>query len=185
LTPLDTERVREWRHRRMLSQQELADRAGTSLFTIQRIERGEGGVRPKTGRAVAEALGVPIEELLPKAPRRSPSEPTLFNGLEEERRTPTAAELNAIRVVEDDCDKLEDLLAQVDLTAEHNEPLSVLLDNHLKVVAATTLPLIEQDALRPLLLPAATRLVELSERIRMAEETRNIVKEIEGFARAS
>jgi transcriptional regulator with XRE-family HTH domain len=67
LQPLDTERVREWRHRRMLSQQEVADRAGTSLFTIQRIERGEGNVRPKTGRAVAAALGVPIEELLPKA----------------------------------------------------------------------------------------------------------------------
>jgi transcriptional regulator with XRE-family HTH domain len=67
LQPLDAERVREWRHRRMLSQQELADRAGTSLFTIQRIERGEGNVRPKTGRGVAAALGVPIEELLPKA----------------------------------------------------------------------------------------------------------------------
>jgi transcriptional regulator with XRE-family HTH domain len=67
LQPLDAERVKEWRHRRMLSQQEVADRAGTSLFTIQRIERGEGNVRPKTGRGVAAALGVPIEELLPKA----------------------------------------------------------------------------------------------------------------------
>jgi transcriptional regulator with XRE-family HTH domain len=67
LQPLDTNSVKEWRHRRMLSQQEVADRAGTSLFTIQRIERGEGNVRPKTGRAVAAALGVPIEELLPKA----------------------------------------------------------------------------------------------------------------------
>jgi transcriptional regulator with XRE-family HTH domain len=51
----------------MLSQQEVADRAGTSLFTIQRIERGEGNVRPKTGRGLAAALSVPIEELLPKA----------------------------------------------------------------------------------------------------------------------
>jgi len=51
----------------MLSQQEVADRAGTSLFTIQRIERGEGNVRPKTGRGVATALAVPIEELLPLA----------------------------------------------------------------------------------------------------------------------
>jgi transcriptional regulator with XRE-family HTH domain len=51
----------------MLSQQELAEGAGTSLFTIQRIERGEGNVRPKTGRGVATALGVSIEELLPKA----------------------------------------------------------------------------------------------------------------------
>jgi transcriptional regulator with XRE-family HTH domain len=67
LQPLDAERVKEWRHRRMLSQQEVADRAGTSLFTIQRIERGEGNVRPKTGRGVAAALGVQVEELLPKA----------------------------------------------------------------------------------------------------------------------
>jgi len=51
----------------MLSQQELADRAGVSLFTVQRIERGEGSVRPKTGRAVAGALGVGVEALLGKA----------------------------------------------------------------------------------------------------------------------
>ena len=67
MQPLDAQRVKEWRHRRMLSQQEVAERAGTSLFTIQRIERGEGNVRPRTGRRVAGALGVPIEELLPKA----------------------------------------------------------------------------------------------------------------------
>jgi transcriptional regulator with XRE-family HTH domain len=51
----------------MLSQQELADRAGVSLFTVQRIERGEGGVRPKTGRAIAAALDVGVEDLLGKA----------------------------------------------------------------------------------------------------------------------
>jgi transcriptional regulator with XRE-family HTH domain len=62
----------------MLSQQEVADRAGTSLFTIQRIERGEGNVRPKTGRGVAAALGIPIEELLPKA------QAPLFRGLPEQ-----------------------------------------------------------------------------------------------------
>jgi transcriptional regulator with XRE-family HTH domain len=86
LQPLETERVKEWRHRRMLSQQEVADHAGTSLFTIQRIERGEGNVRPKTGRSLAAALGVPIEELLPKA------QASLFRELaeqepSEERRT--------------------------------------------------------------------------------------------------
>jgi transcriptional regulator with XRE-family HTH domain len=85
LQPLDAERVKEWRHRRMLSQQEVADRAGTSLFTIQRIERGEGNVRPKTGRGVAAALDIPIEELLPKAQAplfQEPPEPEL----PEERR---------------------------------------------------------------------------------------------------
>lgn len=82
MQPLDAEKVKEWRHRRMLSQQEVADSAGTSLFTVQRIERGEGNVRPKTGRGLAAALGVPIEELLPNAqaplfrelPEQDPSE---------------------------------------------------------------------------------------------------------------
>jgi transcriptional regulator with XRE-family HTH domain len=72
LRPL--EGVRELRERRMLSQQELADRAGVSLFTIQRIERGEGSVRPKTGRAVAAALGVRVEDLLLKAQAPLPFE---------------------------------------------------------------------------------------------------------------
>ena len=61
------EGVRDLRERRMLTQQELADRADVSLFTVQRIERGEGNVRPKTGRAIAGALGVGVEDLLGKA----------------------------------------------------------------------------------------------------------------------
>ena len=61
------EGVRDLRERRMLTQQELAERAGVSLFTVQRIERGEGSVRPKTGRAIAGALGVGVEDLLGKA----------------------------------------------------------------------------------------------------------------------
>ena len=61
------EGVRDLRERRMLTQQELADRADVSLFTVQRIERGEGNVRPKTGRAIAGALGVGVEDLLEKA----------------------------------------------------------------------------------------------------------------------
>jgi transcriptional regulator with XRE-family HTH domain len=66
----------------MLSQQELADRAGVSLFTVQRIERGEGSVRPKTGRAIAGALGVRVEDLLGKAQAPLPD-------FEHERRVPT------------------------------------------------------------------------------------------------
>jgi transcriptional regulator with XRE-family HTH domain len=102
LQPLDAERVKEWRHRRMLSQQEVADRAGTSLFTVQRIERGEGNVRPKTGRGLAAALGVPIEELLPKAqaplfrelPEQEPSEERRLRLLEP--IAPAAIALNAL-----------------------------------------------------------------------------------------
>jgi transcriptional regulator with XRE-family HTH domain len=89
LRPLDAERVKEWRHRRMLSQQEVADSAGTSLFTIQRIERGEGNVRPRTGRGVAAALGVPIEELLPKAQAQLFREPPEHELLDERRAEAT------------------------------------------------------------------------------------------------
>src|SRR5215208_6578976 len=81
LRPL--EGVRDLRERRMLSQQELADRAGVSLFTVQRIERGEGSVRPKTGRAIAAALGVGVEDLLGKVQAPLPD-------FEVERRAPDA-----------------------------------------------------------------------------------------------
>jgi transcriptional regulator with XRE-family HTH domain len=89
LQPLDAERVKDWRHRRMLSQQEVADRAGTSLFTIQRIERGEGNVRPKTGRGVDAALGVPIEDLLPKAQAELFREPPEHELIDERRAEAT------------------------------------------------------------------------------------------------
>jgi transcriptional regulator with XRE-family HTH domain len=90
LQPLDAARVREWRHRRMLSQQELADRAGTSLFTIQRIERGEGNVRGRTGRGVASALDVSIEDLLPKVQSPLPFEE--FREIESGERYDATAE---------------------------------------------------------------------------------------------
>ena len=93
------EGVREWRERRMLSQQELADRAGVSLFTIQRIERGEGSVRPKTGRAVAKALGVAVEDLLPKVPA-PPDLQRSFNGLLEEERHSSAMSETAKAIFE-------------------------------------------------------------------------------------
>lgn len=89
MQPLDAQRVKEWRHRRMFSQQEVADRAGTSLFTIQRIERGEGNVRPRTGRGVAGALGVPIEELLPKAQAQLFREPHEHELVDERRAEAT------------------------------------------------------------------------------------------------
>jgi DNA-binding XRE family transcriptional regulator len=56
-------RVHEWRERRMLTQKELAKRAGVSLFTVQRIESGRGGAHPGTGRKIAQALDVAFEDL--------------------------------------------------------------------------------------------------------------------------
>lgn len=67
MASLVAEKVKELRARRMLTQAELAEMAGVSEFTVQRIERGEGGVRAKTGREIARALNVDVEALLPKA----------------------------------------------------------------------------------------------------------------------
>jgi transcriptional regulator with XRE-family HTH domain len=107
LRPL--EGVKDLRERRMLSQQELAERAGVSLFTIQRIERGEGSVRPKTGRAIASALGVGVEDLLPKKVQAPPSPQPSFNDvLGEEQRYALLASL------------LEDWYYLIEQTAERH-----------------------------------------------------------------
>jgi excisionase family DNA binding protein len=76
-----------------LSPQEVGDRIGVSVYTVRRwIHEGRlQALKPGKEYRVRES---DLEEFLrarevrPKAPRRSPSEPSLFNGLEEERRVP-------------------------------------------------------------------------------------------------
>jgi transcriptional regulator with XRE-family HTH domain len=58
--------VRAWRLLRGLSQQELAQKAGLSQSMISRVERdGVAGMRSEHLAALAGALGVACEELLP------------------------------------------------------------------------------------------------------------------------
>lgn len=78
---LSPDKVREQRERAWMSQQDTADASGVSLFTVQRIERGDGAVRPGTARAIAKALGVTPDDLAdaPKNPpprSERPVEPT-------------------------------------------------------------------------------------------------------------
>jgi transcriptional regulator with XRE-family HTH domain len=72
---------------------ELAKRAGVSRDTISHAEKGRHSLQGPTLSKIAYALGRAPSELLadeerlaPKAPRRSSAEPSLFNGLEAERR---------------------------------------------------------------------------------------------------
>ena len=47
-----------------MSQEELSTKAGISLRTLQRIEKGESEPRGHTLRAITEVLEVPVEELM-------------------------------------------------------------------------------------------------------------------------
>jgi transcriptional regulator with XRE-family HTH domain len=56
-------RIKELRHERALTQQQLADRVGTTHATIQRLESGNRGVDEKWVRRIARAFNVHPGEL--------------------------------------------------------------------------------------------------------------------------
>ena len=58
-------RLRELREARLLTQQELAERAGVGVATIIRIETGQVAPHFQTLRKLATALGVEAGELIP------------------------------------------------------------------------------------------------------------------------
>ncbi len=58
------ERLREWRRRRLLSQQELAKLLGVRYQTVQRWEGGAALPQPASRRKLCEVLRITPEELL-------------------------------------------------------------------------------------------------------------------------
>jgi transcriptional regulator with XRE-family HTH domain len=61
---VDVARLRELRRRRVLTLEELAEKAGVGRNTIWRLEHGVMGAQPRTVRKLARALGVEPEELV-------------------------------------------------------------------------------------------------------------------------
>ncbi len=59
--PIQKNRVRETRIERMMSKAELARRAGISVLTIDRVEKGLG-CRMDTKRKILEALGLSLAD---------------------------------------------------------------------------------------------------------------------------
>jgi transcriptional regulator with XRE-family HTH domain len=57
-------RLREIRQRKYLTQQELADKIGSTKANISRLESGDQEPRISTVRRLAEALGVELDELV-------------------------------------------------------------------------------------------------------------------------
>jgi transcriptional regulator with XRE-family HTH domain len=69
--------LRELRQDRLLSQEELAAKAGVSKTTIANIETGKIRPYPQTLRKLAEALGAPPSALAEhlRTPRRTQQQP--------------------------------------------------------------------------------------------------------------
>lgn len=61
------ERVRYLRERRVLTQEELAQKAGLRTATVGDLERGKHRPRPSTLRKIAAALHVDPTDLLPES----------------------------------------------------------------------------------------------------------------------
>ncbi len=58
------ERLRVLRRQRVLTMEELAQKAGVGRNTVWRLEHGVMGAQPRTIRKLAAALGVQPEELV-------------------------------------------------------------------------------------------------------------------------
>lgn len=58
------EKLRELRRRRVLTMEELAEKAGVGLNTVWRLEHGVMGAQPRTIRKLAKALDVEPEDLV-------------------------------------------------------------------------------------------------------------------------
>lgn len=65
---VDGNKVRAARERRLISQENMARRAGLTESTLNRIERGLQQPRLSTVAKLAAALGVTPEEILANAP---------------------------------------------------------------------------------------------------------------------
>ena len=61
---VDVAKLRELRRRRVLTLEELAQKAGVGRNTIWRLEHGVMGAQPRTIRKLAKALGVEPEDLV-------------------------------------------------------------------------------------------------------------------------
>ncbi len=64
---VNVERLKELRRRRVLTMEELAERAGVGRNTIWRLEHGVMGAQPRTIRKLAKALEVEPEYLIAEA----------------------------------------------------------------------------------------------------------------------
>ena len=174
------------RAEQQLTLRELEDRSGVSAEAISAIERGTRKAQLLTLAKLARALGVDIEQLVEEQPSPKVQAPP-----EEERRSLTAYELNAAHALDAFCSQLEEFLTEF-LPENDDTPLGENLLNMQRYMARTaaalSLPYMESATMRTVMLPAATRFVELVRTLEEAaensgagadEETDNVIQTFE------
>ena len=135
---VNTVRLRQLRREQALSQQELANLAGTTQETISRLERGHNAARGHTIRRLSEVLGVKPKELI-----KEPEEPFSIS-------FPNGSSSSAIRV-----NQLAELpMALRKLGLHHSRPVLVV------VGGAGKLAEVEKTRLRPLFVEVLAPLAE-------------------------
>jgi transcriptional regulator with XRE-family HTH domain len=114
--------IKRLREERGWSQPRLAVEAGVAVSAVSQIENGRRSPNVSTLDKLAEAFGVEVADFFPKAPA-PPSQRSLFNGLEEERRRGVLAEIRenfreTREGLETYCDAWEQRIAVGDLDRE-------------------------------------------------------------------
>ncbi len=65
---IDGRKLKHWRERRLLTLRDLGARSGVQFHTIHAIESGKQEPRASTLRKLVDALGIPVEAILPHDP---------------------------------------------------------------------------------------------------------------------
>ncbi len=104
--------LRRFRQMRGMSQRELAERAGSTQYTVSEIELGHRDPHPSTLRKLASALGVEVADFFkeassPKAASRSPLELSFDELAEPEERR------RALRVLQGHAEMLHGAFAGI------------------------------------------------------------------------
>jgi excisionase family DNA binding protein len=152
----------------LLSLQEAADRLGVSVYTVRRwIKDGKlRAFKPGKEYRVREPdfeEFLRTREVRPKAPRRSPSEPSFNDVLEEERRfRPNTREAKGLELF---CTRVERRIDSGRMTPNEIEIAWEAIDGFVAVVAATM-----SDAVFKRFISLGHRILEAAKELKVRED---------------
>ena len=167
---MDADRLRMERARQRITVRQLAEKAGVNPGTISELERGVREPYPATLGKIADALGVPVEELTKSPLAEAPPSPQLtLNGVLEEERRVQYLEPWALHIIFL-ADKIEQEIRSGHMTRAWGLALFAEISHLIKLLSRWFLPISEEiserekEELRKLL-SAVDRLKEATDKL--------------------